>query len=389
MGALVLLAILLWLVYTVRIVWPPLVLAGAVIYLAGPMVDRMQKWGIHRVIGSFLSYLLFAGVMVLLGFLVVPVISDQLAEFADRIPQLVDDVSVFVVDLGERLGFSVGVTPQLETLQQWLVDFFDQDRVQQLLGQLGVFARTGFEVLLVFLLGPVLAFYILVDLPGFRERSRHLIPAQARPEVLHVMSQVGRVVGGFVRGQLLVAVIVGVLSSLGLLLLKVPFWLIIGMVAGLLNIVPFIGPAAGGFLAALVSLVFRDLSTALWSVVMFTAVQQFDNHVISPNILKSRVQLNPVFILLALLVGGSIGGFFGLLIAVPLVAAIRVILGHAWRTRILGESWEEAAEAMITEYEPPSRESLVRRLRRVGHLQVTRRPEPQQRETENSADEAD
>ena len=363
---LLVLAGLVWLLYFVRILWPPLVLAGAVVYLMSPLVDRLHKWRIHRLLGSFVSYLLFLGFGVLVGFLVDPVIGDQLAEFSNRIPQLVDDVGVFLVDLGERLGLSVGVGSALDTLQEWLADFFNEERIQQMLGQVGTFARAGFDVLIILALGPVLAFYLLVDLPGFKERARLLVPKRARPEVVHVVSQVARVVGGFVRGQLLVALIVGVLSSVGLALLGVPFWLLIGLIAGFLNVIPFIGPFAGGFLAAVVSLVFRDMGTALWSVVMFTAVQQFDNHVISPNILKSRVQLNPVFILLALLLGGSIGGFFGLLVAVPVAAALRVVLGHVWRTRVLEESWDEAAEAMITEYEPPRRDSLVGRLRRAG-----------------------
>ncbi|HKZ30533.1 MAG TPA: AI-2E family transporter [Acidimicrobiia bacterium] len=365
---------LVWLLYVVRILWPPLVLAGAFVYLMSPLVDRMQNWRIHRLLGSFVSYLLFLGLGVLFGFIVVPVVGDQLAEFADRIPQLVDDIGVFLVDLGERLGLSVGAGSALDTLQAWLADFVDQERIQQMLGQIGTFARMGLDVLIVLALGPVLAFYLLVDLPGFKDRARRLVPDQARPEVVHVVSQLTRVVGGFVRGQLLVALIVGVLSSVGLALLGVPFWLLIGLIAGFLNVVPFIGPFAGGVLAALVSLVFRDIGTALWAVIMFSAVQQLDNHVISPNILKSRVQLNPVFILLALLLGGSVGGFFGLLVAVPVTAALRVILGHVWRTRVLHESWDEAAEAMITEYEPPRRESLVGRLRRAGDAQATKLP---------------
>ncbi len=362
------LAGVIWLLYLLRILWPPLVLAGAVVYLMSPLVDRMQKWHIHRLLGSFVSYLLFLGLAVLFGFLVVPVIGDQLAAFSDQIPQLVDDIGVFLVDLGERLGLSVGVGSAVDTLQEWLADFFNQENVQQMLGQIGTFAKAGLDVLIILALGPVLSFYILVDLPGFKERAQRLVPEQARPEVVHVVTQVARVVGGFVRGQLLVALIVGVLSSVGLALLGVPFWLLIGLIAGFLNVIPFIGPFAGGFLAAVVSLVFRDVSTALWAVVMFTAVQQFDNHVISPNVLKSRVQLNPVFILLALLLGSSIGGFFGLLVAVPVAAALRVIVGHLWRTRVLEESWDEAADAMITEYEPPQRESLVGRRRRVLEL---------------------
>ncbi|MDH3399081.1 MAG: AI-2E family transporter, partial [Acidimicrobiia bacterium] len=101
-GMLLLMAGLVWLLYLVRILWPPLVLAAAVVYLMSPLVDRLQKWRIHRLLGSFVSYLLFIGLVVLFGFLVIPVIGDQLAEFADRIPQLVDDIGVFLVDLGER-----------------------------------------------------------------------------------------------------------------------------------------------------------------------------------------------------------------------------------------------------------------------------------------------
>ncbi len=376
---------ILWLLYLLRVLWPPLVLAGAVVYLMSPLVDRMQKWHIHRLLGSFVSYLLFLGLGVLVGFLVVPVIGDQLAAFSDQIPQLVEDIGVFLVDLGERLGLSVGVGSAVDTLQEWLADFFNQENVQEMLGQLGNFARAGFDVLIILALGPVLAFYILVDLPGFKERAQQLVPEQARPEVVHVVTQAARVVGGFVRGQLLVALIVGILSSVGLALLGVPFWLLIGLIAGFLNVIPFIGPFAGGFLAALVSLVFRDISTALWSVVMFTAVQQFDNHVISPNVLKSRVQLNPVFILLALLLGGSIGGFFGLLVAVPVAAALRVIVGHLWRTRVLEESWDEAADAMITEYEPPQRDSLVGRGRRVVELRRKQQTDPAETSEEPEA----
>ena len=127
---------ILWLLYLLRVLWPPLVLAGAVVYLMSPLVDRMQKWHIHRLLGSFVSYLLFLGLGVLVGFLVVPVIGDQLAAFSDQIPQLVEDIGVFLVDLGERLGLSVGVGSAVDTLQEWLADFFNQENVQEMLGQL-------------------------------------------------------------------------------------------------------------------------------------------------------------------------------------------------------------------------------------------------------------
>ncbi len=367
-GALLLVAGLVWLAQTISVVWPPLVLAVALIYLLAPLVDLFQKWRIHRMIGSCLAYVLFAGLLVLIGFLIVPILQDQFAEFGSRVPQIIDDVGAFITDAGARFGFTVQF--DMQSVTEWSTTFFSPERIQEILGQAGQFARTGVQVLAVILLGPVLAFYILMDLPGVKQRSRNLLPERVRLEAVHVGVQVGRVVGGFVRGQLLVALIVGILSSIGLWALDVPFWLVIGMTAGLLNVIPFIGPFVGGGLAAMVSLIFKDVPTAIWSIVMFTAVQQFDNHVISPNVLRRRVQLHPVFILLALLLGGSLGGFFGLLIAVPVAAVLKVVVGHFWRTRVLGESWEEAAEAVAPEYVPPSRDSLVGRLRRVGTIEV-------------------
>jgi len=365
LGAMLLLAALIWVIQAVSVVWPPLVLAVAVIYLLSPLVDLLQKYKVPRLLGSCLSYLLFAGLLVAFGFVVIPIIQDQFAEFGTRFPQIVDDVEKFITDLGTRFGFTVG-TFDFQSILNWSSTFFSPERIQGLLNQVGTFAKTGMQVLAVFVLGPVLAFYMLMDLPSIRRRTRNLIPEQMRSELVHVAKQVGRVVGGFVRGQLLVALIVGLLSSLGLWILKVPFWLVIGMTAGLLNIIPFVGPFAGGALAGIVSLLFNDVATAIWAVLMFVAVQQFDNHVISPNILRKRVQLHPVFILLALLLGASLGGFFGILIAVPVAGVAKVVAGHFWRTRVLGESWEEAAEAVAPEYVPPSRESIVSRLRRAG-----------------------
>jgi len=366
-GAILLLVALVWLAEAVRVVWPPLVLAVALIYLLAPLVDLLQRHHVHRLVGSCLSYLLFIGLMVLIGFLVVPIIQDQFQEFANRVPQIVDDVDAFMTDVGRRFGFTVNVL-DMQSIQQWAASFFSPERIQEILGQAGAFARTGMQVIAVFALGPVLAFYILMDLPGIKQRTRNLLPEQVRAEIVHVSTQVGRVMGGFVRGQLLVALIVGILSSIGLRILGVPFWLVIGMTAGLLNIIPFIGPWVGGALAGLLSLLFKDAATAIWSIAMFAAVQQFDNHVISPNILRKRVQLHPVFILLSLLLGASLGGFFGLLIAVPVAAVFKVVAGHFWRTRVLGESWEEAAEAVAPEYVPPGRESLMARLRRGGSM---------------------
>jgi predicted PurR-regulated permease PerM len=167
--------------------------------------------------------------------------------------------------------------------------------------------------------------------------------------------------GSFVRGQLLVAFIVGVLSSLGMWLIDLPFWLIIGILAGFLNLIPFLGPIVGGALAALIALLNGDVTQAIWAVAIMVAIQQLDNHVITPLVQRARVNLSPLVIILALIIGGSVAGLLGVLVAVPVTAAVRIIVGHIWRTRVLGETWGEASRAMIEYTEPPERIVGIRR----------------------------
>jgi predicted PurR-regulated permease PerM len=158
-----------------------------------------------------------------------------------------------------------------------------------------------------------------------------------------------------VRGQLLVAFIVGVASSVGMWAIDLPFWLLVGILAGILNMIPFLGPIVGGAVAVIIALLNGDPWQAVWAVAIMVAVQQVDNHLITPMVQRARVNLSPLVIVLALVIGGAVAGLLGVLVAVPLTAAVRIIAGHLWRTRVLGQSWQEASEAMIEVTEPPER----------------------------------
>jgi predicted PurR-regulated permease PerM len=211
----------------------------------------------------------------------------------------------------------------------WISDPSNQETIQNLLGGFGSGAgkllRGVAETVAVVLLAPVLAFYLLVDLPRSKRLIVELTPQSIRDEFMHVSARVGTAVAGFVRGQLLVALFVGIMSSIALLILDLPFWLIIGLAAGLLNLVPFVGPFVGGALAVIVALVEGQPSKAILAVLLFTIIQQIDNHIVTPMIQRTRVLLSPLVIVLALIVGGSVAGLLGVLVAVPLLAVIRIV----------------------------------------------------------------
>ena len=368
-GACAVVALLAWLVFQLRIIWPPLIFAVIIVYLFKPLVDRLERHKVPRVAGGCLAYLLFGGVLVLVGLLIVPVISDQAVELVDHVPKVIDSSSEAVSDLAVWLNLPEsfqGVESLSGGLRDWFADPANREVILEGIGRVGEIARGVLEVAVVVLLAPVLAFYILVDAHNLRKAGERLIPAADRAEAIHVARQIGKAVGGFIRGQLMVALVVGLLSSLALGLLDLPFWLIVGLIAGLLNIVPFIGPWVGGALGVSTALIVGDPIKAIWVVVAFVAIQQFDNHLVSPMILRVAVHLSPVTIILALLAGGSMGGLFGILIAVPVTAVLKIVAGHLWRTRVLGESWDEAVQAVIVEYEPEPLKERLRRARPEG-----------------------
>jgi predicted PurR-regulated permease PerM len=192
-------------------------------------------------------------------------------------------------------------------------------------------------LLITFILAPLLALYLLIDLPQLQRDLLNLVPESHRAEAADLGSKTGRAVGGFFRGQLFVAMTVGVLSAIGFRLIGLPFWLVIGAIAGFFNLIPLIGPYIGGAIGFVVGTVSGGFSLGLKAALVELVVQQIDNHLISPQVMKRTVQLHPATVMLALLAGGTIAGFWGVLLGVPAVAVAKILLSHMWSTRVLGE----------------------------------------------------
>lgn len=374
LGAVALLWVLILVAESVRIIWIPLAFAGGLVFLLNPLVNAFQRARIPRIIGTFLAFLTLAAILVAAGFLLVPLIQQQSADFASELPNLYEVGIDWWENVGERFNLDLGPPPTLDAIQEWIQDPANQETIQQVVGSFGTFGgrliRGVAEGLAIIVLAPLLSLYILLDLPRTKLIAAELTPPRYREEAVYVAGQVATALGSFVRGQLLVAFIVGVASSVGLWVLDIPFWLIIGILAGILNLVPFAGPVVGGALAALVALLNGSVTKALIAIAVFTAIQQVDNHIITPLVQRARVKLSPMVIVLALIIGGSLAGLLGVLVAVPVTAAIRIVAGHLWRTRVLGQSWAEASERMIERTPLPERIVGIRRRHPSGQQRL-------------------
>jgi len=334
-GALVLLILLLWLFSGVLL---PFAAAMALSYLLNPVVDRLERLGLNR-LGAVL--LILAGFAVLLGLimvLVLPVFSRQLASFLEALPSYVvkiEDLGVRLANdhgasLLEKLGFGKAATADLRNstselvnqAAQWGGSFFKS------IWSSGA-ALIGVVSLLV--LTPVVTFYMLLDWEKMVATVDSLVPLRHRQTVRELARQIDAAMAGFLRGQSLVCLFLGLWYGVGLSLIGLNFGLLIGISAGFLSFIPYVGSLTALILSAIVAIVqgwpeWRLLAMALGVVL---AGQFLEGNVLSPKLVGGSVGLHPVWLIFALLAFGSLFGFTGLIVAVPLAAAVGVILRFA------------------------------------------------------------
>lgn len=322
------------------VVVPPLALAVLIVYFLNPVVGGLADRGVPRVLGVTLAYVLGIGALVALGALAGPVLVRQAGEFFEQLPEIWESVQRGInLQLrrfgvtGPLLNVDLGSSETQQTIRDWFAE--NRDQVLVLLRGAGSFLGRVFHILLTLVIGPILAFYVLADFPRIRAGVKRVVPPDSRSELVDVSGRITSMVGAYFRGQLLVATFVGVATSLALGVIGLPFWALIGLSTGVFNLVPFIGPFVGGLIGVIVALtVGGGLGQAVAVVIAMTAVQQIDNHAITPNVLARTVKVHPITVILALLVAGSMFGIVGMFVAIPAVAAVKLIVLYVLVTRV-------------------------------------------------------
>jgi predicted PurR-regulated permease PerM len=322
----------------IAVVFPPLVLALIVIYLLNPLVTRLQDRGMPRVWGTLLCYVVFLTLVGLALASFIPVVSDQVRAFVSGIPDLLTRAERGLADFAQRLGVHIDTKSFFQNFEP------GQGRAFSFLGRITSFTSGVVHVALVLLLGPLIAFYLLVDLPKIQRVSLAMVPATRREEVRGLAGALGETLGGFFRGQLVVALLVGVFSAASFYVVGLPYWAMLGGLAAILALVPLLGIVIAAIPVLFVAGATSGPTGGLlhvpggWKLVVvcaliLAAAQQLDLRVLSPRLLSRSVRLHPVTVLLSLLIGGTLQGLWGMLLAVPAAAALKVILLHVWDTR--------------------------------------------------------
>lgn len=319
---------LLSLLYLVRDILTPFLLALVITYVFGPAVDFLSLRGLPRPFSILVIYALLALVLVTVVTLILPILVVELNKLGDALPGI-------LLQIQETVRSAHGRISRIEVPEA--VRGVIEDTIRRFQGALISAVGSAIDALLgvlsglpILVLSPVLAFYMLKDLERLKRAVAQLVPESIRPETVSLAREIDQVLGGFVRGQLIVALIVGIMASIGLSLLGVRFSLLLGIFAGVGEFIPYFGPVIGAIPAVFFSLT-SSVFLAFKVIVMFIFIQQIESSVISPRIVGSRVGLHPLAVVFALLAGGKLAGFWGLLVAVPLAGVIKVLLAHLLR----------------------------------------------------------
>lgn len=340
----------LWALRTVLI---PVFLGFIIAYLLDPIVDRFEERNLPRSLGISVMLALLIVVMTLLGIIAVPIIAADVAQFIDEVPQLTERLRLwlepFLAQFGVALPHSLS-----EAMTQ-----VDRDQLAGAVTPAGNVLRwlAGGTVSLVaavawLLMIPVFAAYLLHDFDYITAGIRDLIPERWRPYVVDVAKEVDEVLGEFIRGQLLVMGILAVAYVLCFWALGIRMALLIGIVGGLLSFIPYVGNAFALTMAVVMCLIdWTGWPKLIGVVVAYSIIQTVEGFVITPRVVGDKVGLPAVWVLFALLVGGELFGFLGVLLALPAAAVVKIFvirfLGWYRQTEFFRSSDPQAAVSRV------------------------------------------
>ncbi len=301
----------------------PFIVGGAIAYMLDPVADRLERMGASRVLATATISIFAVFVFVLMAVLIVPMVAEQTVQLFKFAPELFQRLQAF---LSERLP-SIG--DEGSTLRQSLASIGAtiQSRGAELVQSIFTSALGVINAVVFIVVVPVVAFYLLLDWDNMVARIDELLPRDHAPAIRKIASDIDETLASFVRGQLTVCAILGTFYAVGLAIVGLQFGLVVGVIAGLISFIPYIGALIGGALAIGLAL-FQFWGDPIWILAVgaiFGAGQFLEGNILTPKLVGESVGLHPVWLLFALSAFGTVFGFVGMLVAVPVAAALGVV----------------------------------------------------------------
>jgi predicted PurR-regulated permease PerM len=321
-----------WLLYLLSPILTPFIVAALLAYLGDPLVDRLEERRLPRSAAVSVVFLVIVGLLVLLLLILIPRIEEQISTLVAKLPQYIDWLKLHLLPHIEGLLPADAKHWDAEALRNSLTQHWSKaggllTGVWSSISASGV-ALVGWIGNLVLI--PVLTFYLLRDWDRLVAGIEALLPRSSSPVWCRLASESDEVLGAFLRGQMLVMFALGVIYTTGLWLVGLDFALLIGMFAGIVSFVPYLGLIVGILIAGIASVLqFKGIDMLPWVIAVFVIGQLLEGFVLTPRLVGERIGLHPVAVIFAVMAGGQLYGFFGILVALPVAAVVLVLLRYA------------------------------------------------------------
>lgn len=307
----------------------PLGIGIVIAYILLPVVEALDNLKISRVFSILISFALSIFIILVILLWLIPIFIENIKDLTTVLPGMFEETFNNLKGFIERnipLGWQQGILRELDNSFEKV-----QDRITQAMYDLISSLPGTISFILDVLLAWILSFYILKDKEQLVSNLKFFFPKSIRGEMVCFFRDIHRVVLRFIQGQVLIALIISIIETLGLYLVGMPYAPLLGFIGGLSNIIPYFGPYIGAVPALAVALTLSPWK-AVWTAVVFLVVQQLDNIYLSPRIMEGKLGLHPVTTILAVIVGGKLFGMVGLLLSVPLVAMLKILIKRVYRT---------------------------------------------------------
>ncbi|MBU3655309.1 MAG: AI-2E family transporter [Alphaproteobacteria bacterium] len=360
-------ALLAVLLYRLSGMLAPFVLSLILAYLLNPLVERMEAWGIARPLGCVLGLVLVVGMVAGLLLLLLPLLQLQISALLSQLPEYWSRVQGMLSPLSKQLGRALPpeVFAKLQAGAQAQAAEALSYAGQVASGLAGKLLSGGLallNVLSLLVITPVVAFYLLRDWPLLLTHVNRLLPSVQAPAIRQLMQEVDNTLAGFLRGQSSVCLALSLYYMVALSLGGLQSSLVVGLLTGVLAFMPYVGALSGGFFAlSLAWMQSGDWHLPALMLAIFVVGQLLEGYVLTPKLVGGRVGLHPVWIIFALMAGGALAGFVGVLVAVPVAAVIGVTIRYLLARR-QADNMAEAAAAQGVSH--PLSQPVSRRPRR-------------------------
>jgi len=313
----ILFVFILWLLWFLRDIVAMVIVSIMLASLIDPLADWLEKNRIPRGLAVLGVYTLLGAIASLVLVLLIPVLITQSTQLVSKLGAFSQDLTISLGQIqvfSEAHGLSNGIQDTFENVQQGISSSFGS-LFSTVTGFLGSVAAT----LIVF----VLTYYMVSEEDGLRKSLKNLAPVEYQPYISQLLSRMQKKIGAWLRGQLILGLVVGIAVYIGLKLLGVEYALLLALIAGLFEIIPYAGPVLSLIPTAIIGFA-QSPVLGVAVVILYLIIQQIENHILVPKIMQKVTGLNPVFSILALLIGVKVAGFIGAILAIPIATMIAV-----------------------------------------------------------------